>query len=274
MLRERVLVAVVLIPIGAWIIFTGGWVFALASTLILALAAREFGKLFETADLRPSIPLLVVGTSTIALTRATFEFVYAPLVLAGICLITMLWHLIDYERAAPKSGTDFAITLAGTIYIGWLGSYFISLRALPSGFWWFLIALPALWLADSTAYFFGKAFGRHRMTPHLSPKKTWEGYLAGIVAGTLTGGLVAYIWGYIDPPGIQNLLWWGLIIGCVVSIAAPMGDLGISMIKRELNQKDTGTLLPGHGGVLDRIDSWLWAGVLAFYLVFFLSGIL
>ena len=159
-------------------------------------------------------------------------------------------------------------------FVLWLGAYLISLRQLSGGLWWFLIAYPALWLADSAAYFFGKAFGRHRMTPRLSPNKSWEGYGAGVIAGTITGALVAIAWGYISNPGIDMLVLRGVIIGGGVSILAPLGDLGISMIKRELDVKDTGKLLPGHGGVLDRIDSWLWAGVIAFYLVYLLAEIL
>jgi phosphatidate cytidylyltransferase len=112
------------------------------------------------------------------------------------------------------------------------------------------------------------------MTPRLSPNKSWEGYGAGVIAGTITGALVAIAWGYISNPGIDMLVWRGVIIGGVVSILAPLGDLGISMFKRELDVKDTGKLLPGHGGVLDRIDSWLWAGVIAFYLVYLLAEVL
>ncbi len=274
MLRERVLVALILIPIGVLLIFAGGWVFGIAIALILALAAWEYGSLFRNAGLRPALPVLVIGAVVLAVTRAAFGFTHVPIVLSTICLLAMFWHIVDFERGAPRSGTDFAITLSGVVYIGWLGSYLISLRQLPGGLWWFLIAFPALWLADSAAYFFGKAFGRHRMTPRLSPKKSWEGYGAGIVAGTITGALVALAWGSISNPDIDMLIWRGVIIGGLVSIVTPLGDLGISMIKRELEVKDTGKLLPGHGGVLDRIDSWLWAGVIAFYLVYLLAEVL
>jgi phosphatidate cytidylyltransferase len=274
MLRERVLVALVLIPIGALIIYLGGWVFGIAIALILALAAWEYGGLFRKAGLRPAMPLLVIGAAVLAITRNAFGFTYAPIVLSAICLFAMSWHIVDFEKGAPRSGTDLAITLSGVVYVGWLGAYLISLRQLPGGLWWFLIAYPALWLADSAAYFFGKAFGRHRMTPRLSPNKSWEGYGAGVIAGTITGALVAIAWGYISNPGIDMLVWRGVIIGGIVSILAPLGDLGISMFKRELDVKDTGKLLPGHGGVLDRIDSWLWAGVIAFYLVYLLAEVL
>ena len=143
----------------------------------------------------------------------------------------------------------------------------ISLRGLPEGLAWFLIVLPSLWIADSAAYFVGRAIGRHRMAPRLSPKKSWEGYLGGIVFGALGGALIAWMMQSFIPIDFTGTGLQALVIAGLVSILAPIGDLGISMIKRELEVKDTGRLLPGHGGVLDRIDSWIWAGALGFYLV-------
>jgi phosphatidate cytidylyltransferase len=93
----------------------------------------------------------------------------------------MAYHLFQYERGSQRAGTDFAVTLSGILYIGWLGAYLISLRRLPDGLWWLLTVLPAVWLADTGAYLVGSRFGRHKMTPRLSPKKSWEGYLGGIL---------------------------------------------------------------------------------------------
>jgi phosphatidate cytidylyltransferase len=179
----------------------------------------------------------------------------------------MTWHLVDYERGAEKSGSDFAITLGGVVYLGWIGSYLISLRQIADGRWWFLVAMPSVWLADSSAYFIGKWIGKHRLSPRLSPKKTWEGYIAGIIIGGLTGLGFTYIW-KIGAGNMSSLdPQIGLITGLIISILAPLGDLGISMFKREINVKDTGNLLPGHGGALDRIDSWIWAGVIGYYVI-------
>ncbi len=264
MLRQRVIIAVVFLPLLIWLILTGGWFYVAAVALALGLAAAEFGQLFRRADLRPSIPLLVAGVIGLVLARFQLDVEQTALLLAVAALLSMTWHLVDYERGALRSGTDFAVTLAGIIYLGWIGAYLISLRSLPQGEWWVLIALPVVWIADSAAYFLGKRFGQRLLSPRLSPNKTWEGYLSGVATGVLAGAGLATLYtnfgSEIDPIS-------GAIVGFVVATIAPLGDLGISMMKREMNAKDTGTLLSAHGGALDRIDSWLWAGVLGFYTV-------
>jgi phosphatidate cytidylyltransferase len=272
MLRQRVLVTLVLLPVGLWIFALGGWVYAAAMALVLALAAREYGGLFRRGGLRPSQFLLVAGAAALVLARQAWGFDHSPDLLAALALAAMTWHLVDFERGASHSGTDFAVTLGGVTYLGLVGAYLVSLRNLPDGLWWLLISLPAVWIGDSAAYFIGRAYGRHKMAPRLSPKKSWEGYAAGIVGAALAGaGLAAlYRVGFHQAPSVTVAA--GLVLGLVLGIVTPLGDVGISMMKREMQVKDTGTLLPGHGGVLDRIDSWLWAGVLGYYLALFLAA--
>jgi phosphatidate cytidylyltransferase len=183
---------------------------------------------------------------------------------------------VTYERGRDQSGSDFGITLGGIVYLGWIGAYFISLRALPDGKWWVLFALPVIWIADSWAYIIGVRFGRHKLSPRLSPKKSWEGYLAGVVAGTLAGALLAWAWTAVPaawgPPtsAAWPPLWKGALFGFILAALTALGDLGESMIKRQVGAKDSGKLLPGHGGVFDRIDSWLWGAVIGYYLAVWL----
>jgi phosphatidate cytidylyltransferase len=267
MLRERIIVTILLLPAAFWIIATGGWLFAGGVALVLGLAAAEWGRLFHSQSLRPATPAIMAGVVALILGRQADGFASGPAILTALAIGLMTWHLVDFERGASRSGTDFSVSLAGSVYLGWIGAYLISLRALPDGLWWLLTALPAVWVGDSAAYFVGRAWGRHRLAPRLSPKKSWEGYLAGIVGAAVAGAGFAALWTLGAGPGSTLTAGRGLTIGFILGVITPLGDLGISMIKREVQIKDSGTLLPGHGGALDRLDSWLWAGVLGYYLV-------
>jgi phosphatidate cytidylyltransferase len=272
MLRQRVLVVAVLLPVGLWVFARGGWVYAIAVALILGLAAREYAGLFRIRGLRAATILLVAMCAGLPLARQAWGLAYTEGLLSLAALAALTWHLVDFERGAPTSGTDFAVTLSGIVYLGFVGSYLVSLRALPEGLWWLLLALPCVWIGDSAAYFVGKAIGRHKMAPRLSPKKSWEGYFAGVAAAGASGACLAALYGSLGWSGAAITPLLGLWLGLILGLLTPLGDLGISMIKREMQVKDTGHLLPGHGGVLDRIDSWLWAGVLGYYLVLLLAG--
>lgn len=267
MLAKRVLVVVILLPIGLVVIWLGGLAFAVMVALILGLAAWEYVNLFRAGGLQPAGVLVVLGTLGLAAGRAYSGFSSASWIISLVVLLSMAYHLVAYERGRDQAGTDFGITLGGVLYLGWIGSYLISLRELPEGVWWVLLVLPSVWLADSGAYFIGRAFGRRKLSPRLSPKKTWEGYLGGVLVGVLGSALLAYIWSFWTGPGSQITPLNGSLMGLVLSVITPLGDLGESMIKRQVGVKDSGTLLPGHGGVFDRIDSWLWAGVIGYYLV-------
>ncbi len=267
MLRERVLVALVLLPVGLVFVFWGGWALAALVALLLSLAAREYAALFRGLQRRPALPLLWLATVGFPLARVGGSAPQEGLLVAGYTLATALWHLLDYERGAPESGTDFGVTLAGGMYLGYLGSYFVALRQAPFGLWWLLLALPTIWIADSGAYFVGKAWGRHRLSPRLSPKKTWEGYGGGVVTGTLGSLLLAQAWNALGGPIPGMGPGHAALLGLTVSALAPLGDLAESMFKRQAGQKDSGALLPGHGGAFDRIDSWLWAAPLAYGLL-------
>ena len=271
MLTQRLVVIIILLPLGVFVIHVGGWVFAGTVAVILVLAAWEFGGLFRVDGYQPATGLILAGTLALVLGRAMDNFGSAPWILVMFLLAGMIYHLIQYERGRDKAGTDLSITLAGAIYVGWLGAYLVSLRGLPEGKWWLLVVLPAVWLADSGAFFIGRTFGRNRLAPRLSPKKTWEGYLGGIITGSLGAALLAALWRI--GAGDQSALapGSGAFIGFVLGVITPLGDLGESMIKRQVGVKDSGSLLPGHGGMFDRIDSWLWAAPIGYYVILLLS---
>jgi phosphatidate cytidylyltransferase len=180
MLVKRTVVALVLLPIGLAAIFLGGWVYAAVIALIAGLAAWEYARLFKQGGFQPGEVLVVGGAVLLAAGRAWNGFDSASWLLSALILAAMAYHLLAYERGRDQAGSDFAISLSGILYLGWIGAYLISLRQLPEGEWWLLVILPAVWLADMGAYFAGSRFGKHKLSPRLSPKKTWEGYLAGI----------------------------------------------------------------------------------------------
>jgi phosphatidate cytidylyltransferase len=274
MLAKRVLVAVILLPIGLALIFLGGWAYTVFIALVLGLAAVEFARLFRLGGYQPSTILVVGMAALLALVRYKLGFALDGLIVSMFILLSMVRHLVAYERGRDQAATDFAITIAGGMYLGFIGAYLVSLRNLPEGMWWVLLALPAVWLADSGAYFIGRSFGRHKMSKRLSPKKSWEGYFGGILVGTVGTALLALLWQYLahqwpaaTGSAVNITPINGAILGFILSVLPTLGDLGESMIKRQFAVKDSGTLLPGHGGVFDRIDSWLWAGVIGFYII-------
>jgi phosphatidate cytidylyltransferase len=270
MLVKRTLVALILLPIGIALIVIGGVPYALLIALVLALAAWEYSRLFHQGSLQPATFLVIGGAILLVAGRAWNGFESSPWIISLLVLVSMTYHLVAYERGRDQSATDMGVTLAGILYLGWIGAYLISLRALPDGMWWVLLALPAVWFADSGAYFIGSRFGRHKMSPRLSPKKSWEGYFGGILFGVLGGALLGFIYSTWLGAGTAITPLRGLVLGLVMSIFPTLGDLGESMIKRQVGVKDSGNLLPGHGGAFDRIDSWLWAGVIGYYIIIWL----
>jgi phosphatidate cytidylyltransferase len=267
MLRTRVIVAAILLPVGLVIIYIGDWVFSAFVALIVGLAAWEYSQIFRGSCYQPATAIAIAGAAAFALGRAWNGFDSAPLLISLILIISMSYHMLAYERGRDQAGADFAVTFSAAIYIGWLGAYLISIRALPEGFWWLLLVLPSVWLADSGAYFIGRSFGRHKLSPRLSPKKTWEGYFGGVLVGTLGAIGLMYLWQIWAGSAFSITPLQAGLLGFLLSTITTLGDLGESMIKRQSGVKDSSNLIPGHGGVFDRIDSWLWAALIGYYFI-------
>lgn len=268
MFRTRLLTAVVVVPLVVVLIGLGGlWFFALVA-VILTLAVAEFCRLMERNQFRPFLAFALVLLWVLLLDA---QFSQGRLLGPGVSLVLMgsLARQLAHREGNPVA--DWAVTVAGPLYVGWCGAHIIRLRGLPEGAWWVLTALPAIWLADSGAYFLGRRFGQRRLAPALSPGKTWEGYLGGVLVGTLaTAGLAAFWSRWAGPAG--PTVADGLALGLLVAAVAPLGDLVVSMMKRQAGVKDTGGLFPGHGGALDRVDSALWAAVIGYYFVLWVRG--
>jgi phosphatidate cytidylyltransferase len=233
-------------------------------------------QMFRAIKLEPAMLVTVGGTLLLLITRsqsathfifpsAVFSPQWAELILTCLVLVAMAVHLYAYERGRDQAALDFVITVGGFVYLGWIGAYLVNLRELPNGGWWLMFILPTVWMADSAAYMLGAKYGKHKLAPRLSPKKSWEGYFAGVFTGTLYGGFFAYVYSWLGP--LHVTFWQGALLGLVLSIITTLGDLGESLFKRQGGIKDSGTLFPGHGGAFDRIDSWLWAAVIGVYWI-------
>jgi phosphatidate cytidylyltransferase len=268
-LRNRLLVAAVLVPILVLFAWLGGWYFAALIALLTSLAVYELWGLFDNNGYHPALALMIVFTPLAVLMRQWAEFRHSDILLAALILSAMFYHVIEQERGGRNSAVNFFITLGAPLYLGWLGGYAVSIRNLENGLYWLLLVLIINSMADTGAYAVGSRFGRHKMFPHVSPHKSWEGYAGGIITGILTGLAFTALW-QLFTPGISLLQ--GALLGLAIPMLAPMGDFGESMIKRCFNVKDSSTVLLDHGGFLDRIDSALWAVVIGYYLITIIGG--
>jgi len=256
--------ALALLAIGFPALLFGGLSYLLFFGFLLTASAWEYVELFRATGSRPSRWLVVGGTAALALTRFYFPAFAIP-VLTFSVLALMAYHLVAYERGRDFAGQDFSLSVGGLVYLGWLGSYLLDLRQVANGGWWVMFILPCVWFADTGAFLLGAAYGKRRMSPRLSPKKTWEGFAAGVFTSLLGGGFLAYAystWGPLNLP-----IWEGALFGLAMGLLTPLGDLGESMLKRQAGLKDSGNIFPGHGGAFDRIDSWIWGGVLGYFFI-------
>ncbi len=270
--KQRILSALVLLPVGLAAIFIGSWPLLILVSFLLGFAAWEFGRLFKGGDFHPSSFFLVAGVLIWLWVRHFFSLAGDPFggdvyVTTLAVLFLMAYYVIAYERGDDKAGTDFSITLSGILYLGGLGSFIMLLRSLPDGQWWFLIIMPSVWLADTGAFYLGRLFGRHKFSPRLSPKKTWEGYFGGLLASPLLMVPFFLLWERLAGHDLGITIPQVMLVALFLAAVTPVGDLGESMFKRQFGVKDSGTLLPGHGGALDRIDSWLWGAAIGYFIV-------
>ena len=172
-MRSRTLTALGLAVIGLPAIIFGGVFYYLLLGTFLVGSAWEYVRLFRAVQFEPNEIVTVGGVLVIATARFFFPEAAIPLFVV-IILLAMAVHLIAFERGRDHATLDFAITVAGLTYLGWVGSYILDLRQLPQGLWWWLLVLPIVWAGDTGAYSIGSVYGKHKMAPRLSPKKSWE----------------------------------------------------------------------------------------------------
>jgi len=267
---KRTLTALALAVVGLPAIILGGIFYYLLITVLLVGSAWEFVRLYRAVRYEPNEIVTVGSVLVIATVRFFFAEAAIPLFVLSV-LLAMGVHLVAFERGRDQAGIDFAVTVAGIVYLGWVGSYLLDLRQLPQGAWWLMVVLPIVWGGDTGAYSIGAAYGKHKMTPRLSPNKSWEGYVASVVTSIAVGAFFAYAFSSLIPQPLGGLITveQGGFLGLVIGALAPLGDLGESMFKRQGGLKDSGNFFPGHGGFFDRIDSWIWGAALGYIVIRF-----
>ena len=262
MLRARLVVAVVGLPLLAALIAAGEAAFAAAVGLLLAAAAYELMRAaMPQAGHPPAIAAAVAAALLVATARSTEDFRLWALLPA---LALVLAFVLSPRRSGPRPAA--AWWLLAVLYVGVLGGHWPLLRDLDDGERWLIIAFAVTFATDTGAYAAGRLLGRHRMAPALSPGKTWEGTAGGLLLGAAAAvGAVALL----NPR--EASVAAAIAIAAGLPVAAVAGDLLESAIKRRAGVKDTSHLLPGHGGLLDRMDSLLLTGPLLYWVVRWLA---
>jgi phosphatidate cytidylyltransferase len=256
-LVSRVLVAVVALPLVLWLVYLGGWpLFGLA--LVVTVVALH--ELYVMA--RSLRPLVLAGYAGAIATLLGAELGGPTWMVGGFMLTLLLAFLLYGIADTRQSGT---ITMGSTILgVAWIAlglSHLLLLRDLPEhGRLAIFTVLLAVFADDTAAYFVGRLVGRHKLAPALSPGKTWEGFVAGTIVAVAVVFFALYDQGFLT-------IAESIVLGVAIALAGAAGDLFESAVKRDLQVKDSGRLLGGHGGMLDRIDAHLFAAVAAFYVV-------
>ena len=262
LMRTRTLSAIVLLPLVALATWAGGWVLAAVIVVVTIRAAYEMFALTKSAGYQPSLVMagLIIAGFLVASRYPDWPLI--GLVLAASVIGSLTWQLFRPPDHQPTQ--SWALTLGAGLWLGWLGSHFVLIRdlapdfSLGEGTRWLALTFLVTWINDSAAYGVGKAIGRHPCAPYLSPKKTWEGTIGGWIGGVAATMLLGY-W-------LVGLPWLhGLLLGALIATVAPFGDLAKSMVKRQYKVKDFATLIPGHGGMFDRIDSLLFVAPVVYY---------
>lgn len=274
--RDLIVATLIGLAIGAVLIASLiflKWLFVLFALAAAMLGIFEFSRALRGSGRRVDlVPQLVIGA--VLVLSGFFVDLWLHWVAAFVSVaLVIVWRLIS--QMAARDGRTYGAVLGDVLIAGFIQLYVAFLTSLclillrqDGGEWWVLAFIILAVASDTGAYAAGVAFGKHPMAPRISPKKTWEGFAGAALAALIAGVLLALF--------MLGLPWWpGLIIGAVILGTATAGDLGESMIKRDLGIKDMSSWLPGHGGVLDRLDSILPSvvGALALYYVFSPLGV-
>ncbi|NWF78342.1 MAG: phosphatidate cytidylyltransferase [Chloroflexi bacterium] len=272
MLKHRVITAAVGVPLIILAIWFGKpWPWF--TILIAAAALAGTYEFYHMADFDRREPLIYLGLLwALALVLSPYyrNHDILPIVISGAMLVSLI-ALLRYP-SREQAFRNWAWTIAGAFYVGWMLSYWLNLRGLDDGQNWVYLAMFTTFANDTAAFFIGRAKGKHRLAPTISPSKTWEGAVGGLLSSIAAAVVIATILNRLSLqlgqiPPFTFKYWQIMLLGFLVSLFAQLGDLVESLLKRNMGVKESGNLLPGHGGILDRFDSLIFVGAIVYYYV-------
>jgi phosphatidate cytidylyltransferase len=272
---KRILTALVLIPLALALVFWGpNWLFTLAVAGVAMLAAWEFLMLAESSGATPprfAVLGAILGIFLAILFADSFEWLHQTEAVLGVLSLFLLVYC-TFFKPVEEMLAAVATAIFCLFYTGFTMIAIPALRAQSNGPSLVTFLFCVVWAGDIVALYVGRTIGRHKLAPKLSPNKTWEGAVGSVVGSLLaTGGLLALAHFFVarwDKVWLSypEDLWYWLGLAVLINVAAQVGDLAESALKRSVGVKDSGTLLPGHGGVLDRIDALLLAAPVLWYV--------
>ena len=269
MIVKRIVTGLVLAVIVVVLICLGGLPFTAALCIIAILASLEFYRIVKSQGLQPlswlgiAFSILLIANAYIQQYNLSFlpyprDFAL-PLLLTLMTLVPLIWLL--FRTGKDNAFINWGWTIAGILYTGWLLSFYIQIRFMENGLGWIFLVVACTAMCDVGAYVVGSNLGKHAMASSVSPGKTWEGSAGGLATSIIIAVILAIAF------KLPLYYWQMAAAGLIIGVFAQLGDLVESLLKRNMHAKDAGNLLPGHGGILDRIDSHLLIAPVAYYLI-------
>lgn len=262
MISTRVLTSIVLVPV----LFAVVWLLPPVYFAVLAIIAAAIGQyeLYAMARARGITPMTILGILLGALIVLNFyrpipPYRGGPFFWITLCILAIIVARLFSRRPVEGALEEIAVTIFGLVYVALLFAHQVAIHAGPPGKKWLVFLYLVIWASDTGAYYVGTAFGKHRLYEKISPKKSIEGLIGGVLASVLVAVLCT-LW-LVPSLGVIE----AAVLGAALALAGTAGDLAESLIKRSAGVKDSGTIIPGHGGVLDRMDSMLFAAPVLFY---------
>ena len=266
MLKYRVVTAAVGVPLIILAIWSGDPWFSLLIAAAALAGTHEFYRMANFDGREPLVYLGLLWSLALVLSPHYRNPNLLPTVVTGAILISLICLLL--RRSREKAFHDWAWTIVGALYVGWMLSYWLNLRGLEDGRNWVYLAMLTTFANDTGAYFVGRARGRHKLAPAISPGKTWEGAIGGLASAILASIVLATVLKLISlefGTPFAFKYWQIALLGFLIGLFAQIGDLIESLLKRNMQVKESGSLLPGHGGILDRFDSLIFVGAVVYY---------